>query len=382
MAAASNHLRNPWDVTATEIAARESPRIRVCHVSMTLQTGGLERLLVEIGRHCDRSRFDLRFLTLDAIGQPAEDLKELGWRVDSLTTNGPIGKLARLRKLRHFFKTEHIDIVHSHNTLAHFYAALAAKWARVPAVINTQHGRGCGAGWKAKWQFRLANRWTNRIVGVSNDATQLCRNDDHRAAARMQVLWNGIDVSRFEYHGPKLQPVAISVARLAPEKDFGTLLRAVEILIRDEPDFRLKIVGDGPERSRLEQLRRELHLEQHVEFLGERHDVPQLLAQAGFFVLSSRSEGISLTILEAMAVGLPVVTTNVGGNPEIVADGRTGRLVASGSPELLASALSDMLTHRELWPVMGELGRQCVEEHFNVRQMVQQYEGIYGELLK
>ena len=349
---------------------------------MTLQTGGLERLLVEIGRHCDRDRFEVRFLALDAIGQPAADLRQLGWRVDSLTANGPISKLARLRQLRQFFQSERIDIVHSHNTLAHFYGALAAKWAGVPAVINTQHGRGCGAGWKAKWQFRLANRWTDCVVGVSNDATELCRADDPRAAAHMRVLWNGIDVSRFEYHGPKLLPVAISVARLAPEKDFDTLLHAVKILVRDVPDFRLKIVGDGPERSRLEQLRDKLRLEQHVDFLGERHDVPQLLAKAGFFVLSSRSEGISLTILEAMAVGLPVVATNVGGNPEIVADGRTGRLVASGSPERLADAMRDMLANREQWPVMGELGRQCVEQHFNVREMVRQYEGIYRELLK
>lgn len=361
-------------------AKKTAKKIRVCHVSMCLLTGGLERLLVEFGKNRDGEKFNTSFVALDGMGVPAEELRTQGHHVECVS-DVVAGKLARLRRLAHIFHDGQFDVVHTHNTLAHFYGAFAARISGVPVVVNTQHGRGCGKSWKARLQFRLANKFTDRVVGVSEDAAELCRQDDARSADRTIALWNGVDLDRFEYRGPADQPTAISVSRLSPEKDFATLLRAVWILIKDCPDFRLKIVGDGGERQKLEQLSEELNLTDHVEFLGERSDVSQLLPQAGFFVSSSTTEGISLTLLEAMAVGLPVVTTRVGGNPEIVIEGKTGRLVSANSPEGLALAMRDLLKDKEGWPVYGELARQRVEQHFNVRNMVRQYEDLYRELL-
>lgn len=361
-------------------AKKTAKKIRVCHVSMCLLTGGLERLLVEFGKNRDGEKFNTSFVALDGMGVPAEELRTQGHHVECVS-DVVAGKLARLRRLAHIFHDGQFDVVHTHNTLAHFYGAFAARISGVPVVVNTQHGRGCGKSWKARLQFRLANKFTDRVVGVSEDAAELCRQDDARSADRTIALWNGVDLDRFEYRGPADQPTAISVSRLSPEKDFATLLRAVWILIKDCPDFRLKIVGDGGERQKLEQLSEELNLTNHVEFLGERSDVSQLLPQAGFFVSSSTTEGISLTLLEAMAVGLPVVTTRVGGNPEIVIEGKTGRLVSANSPEGLALAMRDLLKDKEGWPVYGELARQRVEQHFNVRNMVRQYEDLYRELL-
>ncbi|MFP6765069.1 MAG: GT4 family glycosyltransferase PelF [Planctomycetaceae bacterium] len=355
--------------------------MRVCHVSMCLETGGLERLLVEFAKYGSKKRFDPCFIALSSLGQPAEELRGLGMQVESVA-GSTSGKLGRLRFLKDYFRTNQIDIVHSHNTLAHFYAGIAAKLAGVSVVLNTQHGKGCGNTWKHRAQFRIANRFTDQIVGVSEDAAELCRRQDGRSRDRITAIWNGIDIDRFEYQGPADAPVAISVARLSPEKDFPTLLRAVWILIQEFPEFRLKIVGDGHERPYLEALADDLKLQKHVEFLGECSDVPRQLTQAGFFVSATLTEGISLTVLEAMATGLPIVTTDVGGNPEIVQQGRNGRLVRAGHPELLANAMREMLLDRDGWPVMGELGRQRVEQHFNVRNMVRQYESLYEELLK
>ena len=361
-------------------AKKTTKKIRVCHVSMCLLTGGLERLLVEFGKNRDGEKFNTSFVALDGMGVPAEELRTQGHHVECVS-DVVAGKLARLRRLAHIFNDGQFDVVHTHNTLAHFYGAFAARLSGVPVVVNTQHGRGCGKSWKARLHFRMANKLTDRVVGVSEDAAELCRQDDARSADRTIALWNGVDLDRFEYRGPADQPTAISVSRLSPEKDLATLLRAVWILIKDCPDFRLKIVGDGGERQKLELLSEELNLTNHVEFLGERSDVSQLLPQAGFFVSSSRTEGISLTLLEAMAVGLPVVTTRVGGNPEIVIEGKTGRLVSANSPEGLALAMRDLLKDQEGWPVYGELARQRVEQHFNVRNMVRQYEDLYRELL-
>jgi sugar transferase (PEP-CTERM/EpsH1 system associated) len=358
------------------------PRVRrICHVSMTLQTGGLERLLVDFGRFHDHSRFDLQFVALEGLGQPAQDLREDGYQVDSLSLRAS-GKVASIRRLAAILRESGVDLVHTHNTYAHFYGALAARLAGVRQVINTQHGRGCGDSWKAQLQFRMANCWTSKIVGVSEDSARLCRRQDPHAAARTGHVWNGIDLSRFQYHGPSRKPVAISVARLSPVKDFPTLLRGVAKAVAAHPEFRLRIVGDGGERPRLEQLMRDLRLEQHVEFLGERHNVPQLLKEAGFFVSSSKTEGISLTLLEAMAVGLPVLTTSVGGNAEIVRDGETGYLVESLNPDAIAAGISRMLREQTSWPEMGQRGRQRVEEHFSIDGMVRQYETLYDEVLE
>ncbi len=356
--------------------------IRVCHISMCLQTGGLERLLVDFARFHDRKKFELQFLALSGDGQPASDIRAVGCSARVLNESLKINKLRSLTQLVQHLKKLRPQIVHTHNTYAHFYGAIAAKLAGVPVVINTQHGQGCGSGWKAEWQFRIANRLTQRVVGVSRDTAQLSQQQDRHSRDKITTIWNGINLDRFAYRGPKQTPTAISVARLSSIKDFPTLLRAVTLVLPHVPDFRLKIVGDGPERTKLESLIDELNIRAHVELLGERHDVPDLLAESGFFVSSSLSEGISLTLLEAMAIGLPVVTTSVGGNPEIVIEGQTGRLVPTGNPTALAHAIVDLYGERDLWAAMGTLGRQRVEQNFEIRNMIRRYETLYEELLR
>ncbi len=372
--------------SVTEVSSGNAPRraaglksqLRICHVSMTLKTGGLERLLVEFGRFHQPQNVALTFVALGELGPPAVDLQNAGFEVISLGV--PQTKKAQaIRKLREILQARRIQVVHTHNTYPHFYGTLAARLAGVRTVINTQHGRGCGPGWKSRLQFRIANQLSSRVVGVSEDATRLCQGQDPLNARRMETIWNGIDLERFRFEGPQLVPTAVSVARLSPEKDYATLFRALPRVIQHEPRFQLLLVGDGSERPRLEQLADELGIRAHVQFLGERSDVPQILRTAGFFVSSSKTEGISLTLLEAMAVGLPIVTTRVGGNPEIVVPGETGKLVPSQDPAALAQAICDMLDEQPLWQTQADAARRRVETHFNARNMVRQYESLYRE---
>lgn len=352
----------------------------VCHVSMHLKTGGLERLLVEFAKRHTRARYAPMFVALQDTGPPAEEIASLGWRVHALDI-ARVGKRAALRRLRELLKEQQVQVVHSHNTYAHFYAALAAKRERVPVLVNTQHGRGCGTGWKAKLQFALANRRADAVVGVSEDATRLCRGQDRMSRGKMRTIWNGIDTSRFEYSGPRSEPIAIAVGRLSPEKDFANLLRATALAVRDVPELRVRIVGEGAERAALEQLSRSLGLEDRVEFLGERSDVHALLRDVGFYVSSSRTEGISLTLLEAMAVGLPVLATRVGGNAEVIEEAVSGRLEPAEDPQALAAGMVAMCRDRAEWSAMGQVGRTRVERDFDINRMVGDYEQLYAELL-
>lgn len=356
-------------------------RVRVCHLSNTLLTGGAERLLVDYGRFTDSTRFDLSYIAFEELGPPAEDLKALGFSVESLGFRQH-GKRQAILKLRDLLRERQIDILHTHNTYPQYYGTRAARLAGTPVVVSNQHGRGCGTNWKSTIQFTLANRFLDRVLCVSEDSARVCRRQDLFHNHKIECQWSGIDVNRFAFRGPSPQPVAINVSRLSVEKDVATLIRAVAIVVQKRPDFRLMLVGDGKERAALEALTVELGLTQHIQFLGERRDIPALLAQAGFFVSSSKTEGISLTLLEAMAVGLPIVTTAVGGSPEVVVPGVTGLLAPPLQPQALAQAMLKMLEDAPRWPTMAAAARKRVEEHFDIRRTTGRFETLYEELLR
>ncbi|QDV51236.1 glycosyltransferase [Gimesia fumaroli] len=373
-------------IEASEIQTKPIPemtdsrRLRVCHLSLTLCTGGLERLLVDFARYHNPDQFELEFIALGETGQPAEEIQQLGCPVFDYPLTAR-GKLARISQLSHFLKGRNYDVLHTHNAYPHFYGSLAGRRAKIPAIIHTRHGRRFGETFNERLQFALASRIADRVVPVSDDTGKRCKQIGWLTDGKVTRIWNGIDVDRFVFTGPADDFTAITVSRLSPEKDLITMLEAVKLVIDTLPEFRLMIVGDGPERTKLEKKSAELHLEPHVQFLGERNDIPNLLSQAGFYVSSSLTEGISLTLLEAMSVGLPIVATAVGGNPEIVEQPDTGTLVPAADPAQLADAILVMCQQKADWQQMGQRARQRVEQHFNIRTMIKDYEALYLNVL-
>jgi glycosyltransferase involved in cell wall biosynthesis len=221
------------------------------------------------------------------------------------------------------------------------------------------------------------------IVAVSADAAEIARVLERVPASKLMVIHNGIDLSFYRPSGDERRPGtrAICVARLDTIKDHETLLKAARKVADLRPDFRLDLFGDGPQRASLEELRGRLGLEQIVTLNGQASEVRHHLANSDLFVLSSRSEGISIAILEAMAVGLPVVATDVGGNREVVVHGQTGLLVPAGSPDALAEAMRALVDDPGRSSAMGRAGRDRVEREFDVRCTAARYEHLYQELL-
>ena len=350
-------------------------RTRVAHVAPQLQTGGMEKLLVEFARHADRERFDLHFISLGTRGSLAGDIEGCGWPVTALGKPPGLrpGLVARLTRL---FRCWQVDVVHTHNDSPLLYGAPAARLAGVPVVLHTRHGPPLRASRRLNLAFRLSALLADRVVCVSEDAARLTARAGI-AAKKVGTLWNGVDVSRFDFTGARAGGPAVTVARLSPEKDIETLLRAAAVVVRAQPAFRLEVAGDGPCRPALTALTRDLGLAGHVRFLGEVRDVPALLAGASLFVLPSLVEGVSLTLLEAMSRGLPVVATRVGGNPEVVVDGVTGVLVPPRDADALAGAVLGLWGNPERGRWMGLAGRRRVEQWFDVRRMVAGYEALY-----
>jgi glycosyltransferase involved in cell wall biosynthesis len=361
--------------------AGSAARIRVLHVVRRLDLGGLEMVVLNLVRGMDRERFECRVLCLGERGAIAFRFDEIGVSVETLGARGRTDAVLRLT--RRLWR-DRIDVLHTHNPAPHLVGAVARTLARVPVLVHTKHGRNYPGHPRAVLANRWASRNTDAVVAVSEDAAEVARRVERVTPAKVRVIHNGIDLDGLpapERRSGDGYGRAVSVARLHAVKDQATLFRAARRIADARPQFRLALVGDGPERPALERLRHELALEENVCLHGHRDDVQASLRESDIFMLSSASEGLSLTLLEAMAAGLPVIATDVGGNREVVTHGETGLLVAPGSPEALAAATLSLLDDPARALAMGRAGRQRVERVFDLRLMVRRYEDLYRELI-
>ncbi len=351
-------------------------RLRIAHIAPGLDVGGLEKLLVDFARYTDPKRFALRFVSLGSRGTLAGDIEACGWPVTALER--PEGLHPRLvLSLAWLLRRWRIDVVHTHDDRAHIYGASAGRLAAVKRVIHTRHhGEDPAVTRRQALLIRFVTTLTDHLVCVSRDGARLAACRGIRPP-RLCALWNGIDTTRFQAGRTCRDGPVITVARINPVKDIETLIRAMALAAACSPAIRLEVAGDGPSMPGVQKLIGELGLTERVRLLGEVHDVPKVLGRAGLFVLPSLTEGISLTILEAMASGLPVVATRVGGNPEVVEEGKTGLLVPPGDPQALAGAMLRLWNDPALRLQFGQAGRLRVEEHFDIRGTVAKYEKLY-----
>lgn len=360
--------------------------ILVVHLVTTLNTGGLEQLVLDLVRRCDREKISPHVICLDEAGDLDAAFRAAGVIPKSLHMNVR-SMPRRVWRLANELRALSPKVLHTHNTGPHLLGMLAAKISGVPVHVHTKHGRNLGNQAKVALINRVASRFTDRVVGVSCDATELARTVERVDERRLAVIHNGIDLSKHlgrndETLSDRIPGRGIHVARLNEVKDQPTLLRATRIVVDRYPEFQLDIVGDGPARKGLETLTKELGLEANVNFLGLRQDIPELLANADFFILSSISEGIALTLLEAMAASLPIVATDAGGNREIVEGERTGILAPVSDPEALAAGMVRLAGDPQLRKLMGIAGRGRVVDNFDINRVVAEYEALYLGLLE
>ncbi|WP_437589753.1 glycosyltransferase family 4 protein [Sorangium sp. So ce1000] len=372
--------------------------VKVAHVVLSLNVGGLERVVLRLLDRMARDRFAPVVCALQEPGALAEELARLDVplvvipRRPGLDPGLPVRLSAWLRR-------EGIRLVHTHNPGPHLYGAIAASLARAaalagggggPRVVHTKHGRNYPKQKRKVLVNRLAAALTDRVVAVSDDARAVAIEVERVDPAKVVTILNGVDTDVFRPGDAGAARARLGVpatgyhvgcvARLSPEKDHATLLDAFARLRAVRPDAHLTVIGDGPRRPALEAQAARLGLGGAVTFTGTRGDVAELLPAFDVFALASLTEGISLTLIEAAAAGLPIVATRVGGNPEIVLEGETGLLVSPGAPETLAAAL-EAVAARGDGAEMGLRGRARVMERFGIDRMARAYEDLYDEVL-
>lgn len=365
----------------------------ICQLLLSLTVGGAEVLAARLARRLgDRYRFV--FACLDHLGTLGEQLRQEGFPVEVLDRR-PGLDVGCIRRLARLWRAEQVDLVHAHQYTPFFYATAARGLRRRPPVLFTEHGRWFPDFPRRKRIVfnRLMLRRSDRVVAVGGAVRRALVANEGIADGRIQVIYNGVDPSAFDApagdraalrgrlgFGPE-ELLLLQVARLDHLKDHGTALRTIERVAVRRPDARLVLVGEGPERENIEAEIRQRHLEPFVRLLGLRSDVADLLHAADLFLLTSISEGIPVTLLEAMAAGLPIISTDVGGVGEVVEHGRTGLLAARGDDAALAEAVLRLAGDADLRRRMGRQGQERARAVFSESQMHAAYQAVYEEML-
>lgn len=367
--------------------------IRVGFIVHIMQVAGAEVLVRETVRRL-AGKIAPTVFCLDAVGQIGEEMSRAGTELVCFDRK-PGRDWGVSRRLAAALEERKIEVVHAHQYTPFFYAALALPLCSFrPKLILTEHGR--------HYPDRVSplRRAVNRLVldRLANAVTACCRfsaegltRTDGFAGARIEIVENGIEVDAYEPASNKtlakedvgLDPsrkYIVHVARHHPVKDQPTLLRGFALAAPNLPDVDLLMVGGGPLRGELENLAIELRIVDRVKFLGIRSDIPDLMRAADVFALTSLSEAASLTLLEAMASGLPVVVTEVGGNPEIVRREREGLLFPRGDAAGCAAAFRRLFEEPALAERLGGAGRARAQERYQLSRTVEQYYRLYCRL--
>ena len=377
-----DHTPRPPDQTET-----------ICHVVHSLGIGGAEVLARDFARRIMPNARKV-FACLDREGEMAHELRAEGFRVEMIGRS--IGfDLSCARRLRQFFHETNVTLVHAHQYAPFFYSALSRNFGNSPPIVFTEHGRDFPDEPRMKriMANRVLLRKNDAIVGVGRCVKAALSKNEQLPENRIQVIYNGVKTSNYdpskqlreevrqELRCAASDIVIIQVARLNRLKDHQTAIRAMSLIVKKHENTKLVLIGDGEERSSIDQQVASLGLDDHVIRLGTRRDVPRLLQGADLFTLSSITEGIPLTAIEAMATNLPCVLTRVGGNAEVVTDGETGLLAEPSDPEDLANQLSQMIANSSLRARLAKNGCQSVLQHFDESQMLQGYDELYTEVL-
>ena len=382
----------------------EAGPVPVVYVIGTLDRGGAERQVMELATRLDRKRFAAHVFCLSvggpmqpevkAAGIPVTVIGFRGFRIFSRPWRPWVGWRGMIRLVQ-ALRAVRPTIVHGYLFWAYILGTIAARLTRVPIVIASRRGLGTFKAGQA--HYLLLERWTNAMTDLWVANSEAVRQDTARQEgvdpARIRVIPNGVDPDRFagtpdrravrrRLGLPEAGPLILTVSNLIHYKGHGTLFEAVPLVTRIHPTARFLLAGDGPIRPEIERRIAGADLAESVRLLGERDDVPDLLRAADLLVHPSDEEGFPNAILEAMAAGLPVVATRVGGTPELVVDGVTGILVPPRSPADLAAAVSRLLADPGLARRLGTAGRERAVREFPLGRMVERTEALYTEVLR
>jgi glycosyltransferase involved in cell wall biosynthesis len=353
--------------------------MKIVQLLPSLEVGGLERLAVDLACQQKVEGHEPSIYCTSHPGQFAHEAEAANVPVHSFgKTTG--FSLRLIRDLASRLRADRPDILHAHNALVLHYAIAAARLARVPVVVNTRHGGNGNWDPHCERIWRHAVRWIDSLVFVSEGVRDFYVTRDRLSRRNTSVIYNGIDVDKFTSH-PAHPTAALptfrigSVGRLVPAKDHVTLIRSFAIVSAVMPKAELHILGDGPCRAAISQTAESLGVTNRVFLHGASLDVPGFLSTLDLFVLSSLDEGLPISLMEALAAGLPVVSTRLSGLIELAPESVVAGYCNPGQPESLAEQIFRAANRVDL-PVLGEAARRWAQK-FAIRETWHRYQAVF-----
>lgn len=372
--------RRPFDVAQGRPEQVEGRPLKILHVDPERGWGGGERQVIGLIEYLAR-RGHANHLLCRPDGALARAAEKIGTKTHPLKLCNDFD-LRPVWGVRRLIRDEAYDVIHFHTKRAHALSLWLGGASRAARVVTRRMDYPPRGGW---YDRRLYNREVDGVVAISRGIASILAAAGVRRE-KIRVIHSGVDPAPFEKTAPArpagAAPVVGSVAVLEERKGHGFLLAAAAELKRQGRRVSYRIAGTGSEEERLRAASKMLGLGADVEFAGFIADVPAFLSTIDVFVLPSLFEGLGVAALEAMAAAKPVVASDVGGLPELVLDGRTGRLVPPGDAPALARAIAEILERPDRGRAMGEEGRTRVTREFTMERMAEQNESYYYELIE
>jgi glycosyltransferase involved in cell wall biosynthesis len=344
-----------------------------------LKFGGTQRQALELARHLDPARFQVEVWLLAAGDDLAPLARDWGLPLIRLSRREQVGPRTLLNLWRHL-RCADIDLLMPFTVVPNIWGRVLGRLARVPVIVGNCRGGGAPRRQHERWLWPLAHHLICNSAAVKRVLTRHCGVPE----ARVTTILNGVDTDYFRPapDTPHFDPaVALCVARMAPDKDHDTLIRAFALTASAFPQAQLWLVGEGPLLPAVRRLAEEILPPGSYRFIPPEADLRPLFRQATLLALSSRTEALPNAVLEAMAAGLPVAATAVGGVPEMVIPARTGWLAPPGDASALAAVINRLLQNPEECQAMGAAGRERALKDFSLKNMTGRYEGVLHHLL-
>jgi glycosyltransferase involved in cell wall biosynthesis len=352
--------------------------MKIVHVVYSLEMGGAEILVVQLCRVQRSNGHDVSVCVYTSLGPLLDVLRAEGFQVHVIG-EGPVARTA----MRFFRVFRHLrpDVVHCHNPAPTLQAAIAARLAGVGTIVSTRHSLVAPPfDTKAEIIYNLVSLFCDWVVAICDATRANLRNTPLAQCNRITRVYNGVDKlepSPQEDRPEKRGFTLLFVGRLVEIKDLPTLVKAVSLAIPRVPDLQLWIVGHGIMREPLEALTHELGIADNVTFWGERLDVARFFSAADVFTMSSVSEGLPMSLLQAMSVGLPALVTNVGGMAEVVRNAHCGLYAPVGDSVAMAEAIVELASNSGRREVFASNAKVAYDEHFTLEHMDSAYMTLY-----
>lgn len=369
-----------------------SKKKKIIHLTFDMRIGGTESVIKNLVEGTDQLKYDIEVLCIEPkLGPFGEQLVEKGYEVNSLSWRGGFDKQV-IRDIRQFIKTKEVDILHCHQYSPWVYGALAAAYTKTK-VIFTEHGRFYPD--TSSWKRRLVNPFlialTNHITTISKATKQALVDFEFIPKSKIEVIYNGIaplvpnlnivQQIKSEHNIPKHAKMLGTVARLDPIKNQIMMIKAFADVLETFPESYLMIVGDGEEKEALKKVVEHYNIDKHVIFTGYISKPVNHITAMDVFLLSSLSEGTSMTLLEAMSLSKPCVVTDAGGNAEIILNDYNGMVTPNDNCDAFSLAIKKLLLDENITESMKDAAYTRFIDFFDYKCMTGSYEKVYESLV-